>query len=194
MQLDPNIAQANNAVGLLADIQLLQTHLEASVSWLQKCYGRAHVHLRGDGPGRKRVPALYTSGNKYEIPLPNAETGSFAFFKLDFDTIDPVAIAEDGTVLQWQAEVSLIVWYDSRVLYAGATPNLQYDAKAGQAIFDVLEAIESSTVDFKITRIFEGYERVFDGYDLDEVKSQHLSAPFYGFRLQGVLRIGSICG
>ncbi|MBO7509593.1 MAG: hypothetical protein J6T35_00265 [Bacteroidales bacterium] len=186
----------NYAIMVDKAIAEIQTGLADTFDWLDAVFGRAQRITRVINGKRVVVPACYCGGwnghgeNDYIEVGPDSKIGNFVFFEVD----DPETIDAGAWGRTITAPFSLIFWGNMDVLNNEKGLRNGYFAKAYFLKF--LEGrygwhLEHGSI--VTTRMWEKAENIYKGYTLDEVDAQYLMQPYYGVRIDGILKVDEVC-
>ena len=185
-----------NAIMVDKVIAEMQVGLVNTFDWLDAAFGRAQRITRIINGKRIVVPACYCGGwnghgeNDYIEVGPDSKIGNFVFFEVD----DPETIDTGVWGRTITSPFSLIFWGNMDVLNGEKGIRNGYWAKdyflkflAGRYGWHL------SNGSILVSRMYERAENIYRGYSLDEVDAQYLMQPYYGVRIEGVLKYDEFC-
>lgn len=184
---NPQILVVPNPQGLDAAIALVQNSM-ASLTWLQKIFGRAKIQPRKDVNGKKNYePMVYQGGKDYYPVLPNDALQSYSFFRVvgsrNFQDVGNYQFTT------WeQSTIEIIFWVNLKAIDSTKdylfTDELIEDVKSLLSKEPKLNII--SVVDEDIREIYKGYT----------VKDEHrdlIMYPYQAFKFTCTLSYESTC-
>lgn len=174
----------------------IQEGLADNFDWLDAVFGRAQRITRVINGKRVVVPACYCGGwnghgeNDYIEVGPDSKIGNFVFFEVD----DPETIDAGAWGRTITAPFSLIFWGNMDVLNGEKGLRNGYYVKAYFLKFlEGRYGWHLSHGSIVTTRMWEKAENIYKGYTLDEVDAQYLMQPYYGVRIDGILKVDEVC-
>lgn len=186
----------NNAIMVDKAIAEIQEGLADTFDWLDAVFGRAQRITRVINGKRVIVPACYCGGwnghgeNDYIEVGPDSKIGNFVFFEVD----DPETIDAGAWGRTITAPFSLIFWGNMDILNGEKGLRNGYFAKAYFLKFlEGRYGWHLSHGSIVTTRMWEKAENIYKGYTLDEVDAQYLMQPYYGVRIDGILKVDEVC-
>lgn len=186
----------SNALMVDKAIAEMQEGLADTFEWLDAVFGRAQRITRVINGKRVVVPACYCGGwnghgeNDYIEVGPDSKIGNFVFFEVD----DPETIDAGAWGRTITAPFSLIFWGNMDILNAEKGLRNGYFVKAYFLKFlEGRYGWHLSRGSIETTRMWERAENIYKGYTLDEVDAQYLMQPYYGVRIDGILKVDEVC-
>ena len=170
-------------------IEVIQTALADNLPWLNFAFGKAE-RLKKDIGGRiYYMPNIYIGKNDYAEISPDDRTiGNYAFMTVDEPQyVDWV----NGQSNSMKAYISVIVWVDMRTVEPTDERNKELVKRDILRVLNGKVHLKDGT--FRISRIYEKAENIFEGFTLDEIDNQFLMHPFCGWRFWGEVEITDIC-
>jgi hypothetical protein len=168
-------------VGIDKVITNLQVALAANLSWLEKSFGKANKTIKQEDDREFIFPSILTEVSKDEIPLlGNDNFNAYSYFLADGEEL-PINY-EEHAVNQYQRPISLTFWMDLKRVDSTKLYNFKEEL-----IREVKKVISTTNVgngnDVEILSVVTDPELIFDGYSTDLMKSQMLTYPQVGFRI-----------
>lgn len=185
---NPNIpAAALSLIGLELAIEEIRNRI-ATISWLDKCFGRAYAFLEAGIDSKPiTVPKVYMGGKEYYNCLPNDNLKSQSFFVVEGPETYENYNQFDGSIRK--ASVSLVVWGDLKKI----NPSKDY-IFTQELISECIKILKIHPMVMEINEIYdEKADKVFSGFDLREVESQYMMYPFAGFRISLTINYDEQC-
>lgn len=170
-------------------IQDIQQGLKDGLSWLDYSFGRAERLIKVVDGRRLYTPNVYTGDGNYELVLPDSvKFGNYAFWTVD----EPKEVINESPIeVKMRANASLIIWVDMRKV--GDDTDERNTEAVMEQVMMTLKEIRIFKGTFKIERVYEKAENVFEGFSLDEVQNQFMMSPYYGWRFYGEMTITNDC-
>lgn len=173
----------------LADAFLVEFRekLKLKLTWLNQSFGRAQKLIRVFNGEVYTYPGIYIGNNEYFEAAPNDSLGNFAFWDLK-DPLTPMQ-ASRYSAGTFEQEAALIVWVNLNTIYTTETGRAIDQLKA-----DVWAAVNNITTPggmFQPEEIYETWNNVYNGYDLQEQDGQFLMHPYAAIRIEGKIRVYS---
>lgn len=180
--LTPQIAEPVNIDRPIQEMQLAL----AQLGWLEKSFGRAYNSYKTVtgplGQTTKAYPEVWQGlGLDLLEVLPNDNLKSQSFFRVH-EPQEVIDYVMDGYSVM-RATVSIIFWFNLKEI----DPTIDYryiellKAQVQRVLTTMLFSPDSS---IKVARIWDSAERVFEGYDMSNVRDQELVHPCGGFRFE----------
>lgn len=187
--LNPSPATITTPVLLDLSLSVIQSVLEAKISWLTTAYGKAEKRERLKAEQRVIYPAIFAGGTDYLTMFPDSHLGNFSYFEIP-----------DGQEIEWnfrrphsfESDFGLIFWYDFRVV-APLDPTGVTNENVKAEVLGVLGGNTFPGVRVQVNKIFDRSENIYRGYTLSEIDNQFLMRPYGGFRLEGRLSYSASC-
>ncbi len=170
-------------------IGAIQTALADNLPWLNYAFGRAE-RIKKDINGREYfLPAVYVGKYEYEEITPD----DYKFGNYSFCTIEEPQWVEwvNGQDNKLCAYINVIVWVDMRTIEPTDERNKELVKRDILRVLNGKVAVKDGR--FKINRIWEHAEHIFEGFTMDEIDNQFLMHPFCGWRFRGELSILDYC-
>lgn len=188
---NPLVPLIDNPVNIDRPIQEIQIEL-ARLTWLEKCFGRSWLAV-------KSSKGMFSSDKKLYYPhvwqgfdvngkardlldvLPNDNLKSQSFFRV----IDPISVidyAPTGDAMM-RATVDIIFWFNLRSI----DRSIDYpyiELLKGQVLRTLKGVPFSPDSSLVVVNIHEQALNVFRGYNINDIKDQHLIYPYAGFRFE----------
>lgn len=176
--IEPVIA---SPVHLDAEIEAVRSVLGAQISWLEKPFGRARLHVvKGEGADDERVPKVYVGSRNYVSVMPNDTYTAYSFFRVvdSHNLIDEYNSNSNQYI--WEVPVDLIVWFNLKRIDPAKDYIFTDELKA--ELLTVLNTIPQVK---NITRIWdEKVEDIFSGYTLKQNQRDMMLYPYGGLRFE----------
>lgn len=169
----------SGVAGLDLALKNIQLKL-ATISWLEKAFGRAWTLPTISGRDNLTEPKVYQGNNEYYPVLANDALKSYSFFRVPNarKTEDYLPIANFGNFMMNDA-IDLICWFNMKLIDSSKT----YIFKE-ELIKDVLNAINNDP-NIIVNAIWDDkVEDIFSGYSIDRAKRDLLKYPYGAFRLE----------
>ena len=175
-----NYANSVNATGLNLAIKNISANLE-QLSWLEVIYGRAY-DVKTDK--NKVIPKTYLNTGEYINVLPNDTFTSQCFFRAKGSEVSVPTGSKAGRYVSTR-DLSLIFWVNlENLAYSPKTDYIYPENLKKEVLEQLKKCIEVEVDNKKAFTVFdEDSRKVFDGYDLEDIKKQFLMFPFSGFRI-----------
>jgi hypothetical protein len=191
---NPLVPLIEEPVNIDRPIQEMQQAL-AGLGWLEKSFGRAYESYKTMtgplGTTTKVYPEVWQGVGKDLLEvLPNDNLKSQSFFRLH-EPQEVIDYVMDGYSMM-RATVSIIFWFNLKEI----DPTIDYryiELLKGQVQRVLTTMLFSPDSSLKVSRIFDTADRVFETYDLSNVRDQELVHPFGGFRFEVELTYREDC-
>ena len=178
-----------NPINLVNAVQIVNNELLTNLDWLTKAFRVAFKHEQPEQSGGGTLPMVYDEDADYYAAIPNDDLQSYCFWYLEDDSKTPDFVGEDGFAFGQQVNINLVVWFNTKLIASGV-----FDEKIELIEEEILRVLETSAIDFEYQQIFRDYEQTFAAFDVDnEVNTQYLTYPYFGFRFQGTLKYNRFC-
>ena len=174
----------SSVVGTQKAAKVLVDKLKLKLLWLDNVYSVAKIVKEGPSV----VPTILTSPTEYLSLIPASDLGNYCFFVSEDPT---TVISNSHKVTELVNKVSLIIWFDSRLV--NLADDMFNTEQAKLTILDAVNSLRVENINFKVDKVWERTENVFKGFTLNTGKAQYQMAPYYGFRLEGVLTVKRPC-
>lgn len=165
------VLKKENPVLLDKIIQDIQDALAEKLTWLNYAFGRAYKLVEHRSDGSKFVyPAAYVGNSEYASLLPNDNFGNFAWF----DIYDPQEIeASVRSLPKFTFSGAVVFWFDLNSIFPDA--DAMYTEEVKDEIVRVLTGpgIVKSQGRLEITKIYERFENIYQGYALEKVYNNY---------------------
>lgn len=186
---DPPIENIPGPVAIDAVIKNIQSKLAASVPWLQKVFGRAHLqseppHQKAGGKSGQQgrdtiVPVVYYKMEPYDArPNDNLSAYSFFFVRDPLRFLEYDALSTDSRVSQ---PVSLIVWANLQKVNAAKAYDYTEELRG-----DIL-AVLAKFPGFVLEESYRQQDRVFAPFTISDTFRPFTKLPYTAFRIDGLL-------
>ncbi len=108
---DATVPVIQNPINLDLQIELIRAKL-ATISWIEKPYGRAFIHAGTDDLGTtKREPKVYVGEREHASVMPNDNTTGMCFFYVTSPET-PTDYNNVGKKQQKEVDCSIIFWWN----------------------------------------------------------------------------------
>lgn len=180
---NPSVPTIPNPIGVDLVIAQLQASL-ATLTWLQKSFGRAQTMPR-TVLGQKRIePMVYQGTQEYYPVMPNDSLKSYSFWRVNGPrvTVDYEANMNTGGRFYFKDQADLIVWIDLK----NNDPSKDF-VYTELLIQDVLVKLNRDP-NVAVVRVWDDKaEDIFKGYTLFENHRDLLMYPYAAFRIETIL-------
>ena len=168
--------------GAIAEINPL---LESKISWLDTAYGVAELRRIERNEKESlylgRYPAVMLDDEEYKNMLPDTHLGNYCFWKIEER---PVELSDFYAF----ADFSVIFFFDHKdIVDAG------YSAygNAKRDIRTAFRRLGATKAGVRLTSIDEGFDKVYEGYDINKVDGIELMYPNGALRVNGIIRMNA---
>jgi hypothetical protein len=183
-----------------AALLVISGKLEAGLSWLGKAYGRVQLMVDERNGRQVQIPGIYIGGadGKQYMPgglLPDTHKGNFSFFDLS----DRQGITMFRPVRELLFTVGLVVWGDARTTY----PADWQERNVVNVVSDVLDVLENMATPsinivptmyfYDATNIYNQRRYRLDSFTHNEIQTQFLMWPYFGFRIEMDIKYFNNC-
>lgn len=185
----PKNPQPTSPVSVDRVIVQVQDFLLDKLPWLDHAFGRAQKLVALKDKKRHSYPGVHIKNQHYINVFPNKKFGNFTFFILE----DPQEINfERNQFGQIKVKYGLVFWMNLDQIFTGAT---ERNSELIKAYIMGLLTRDLRIVDSRmsITQVYEQAENIYKNFSIDEIESQFLMHPYYGFRLEGFLSFYENC-
>lgn len=172
---DPIAQVIADPVLLDKEIKAIQTTL-ATLSWLEKSFGRAFKWVRMDKTRKVYYPAIFQVWKKdYYDGFPNDNIKSYSFIYPD-----PEEITENSNrgAHEIQRDISIILFFDLEQI--DNTLEYRFTEKLKEDVIIKLATLRS----LEINKITDEVEEVFNDFTVDQIKAQYLKDKYGALKFE----------
>lgn len=172
-------------------IQDIQDSLQERLKWLDVIFGKAHKLVEHRVEGDKFIyPAAYIGNSEYMSLLPNDNFGNFAWFDI-YDPQNIFNVAQSNP--QFSFNGAIVFWYNASTIYADT--DTMYTEEIKNEIITALTTprLIKQTGRLVISHIYERFENIYKGYDIQSIDKQFFMHPYSGIRVEFEITTRELC-
>ena len=165
----------------------IQDGLSANFAWLTNCFGKAERVQRIVNNNRYYEPTWYIGKDDYITLTPSQNLGNYSFFVLSEPQETYFEVWGSTRV---KAPFSLIIWFDMRKIDSNAR---NIEGVKENLLKCLNGVIRPANGHYKVAKIYERAENVWQGFTLDETDNQFMMSPFCALRFSGEMEVATTC-
>lgn len=178
---NPTVPTISDPRGIDRAIQFLQLTLGTKLTWLDKSWGRVYTQKKRVRGAIRETPVVYDNNGEYFPVEMNDNLVSQSFFEVGERS--PLDFAPFQTIF-YEHDVSIVFWGNLKKIDPILNLNYNFTEKLIEEVKDVLtKRISGFSFKVEIVNITEERDEVFAPYTFQEENLQHLTNPYFGFKV-----------